>query len=132
MKKLVVLLGMLLCLIEANAQTPGCLYANELYTTVTPGGKYGSSFSYGTKVTPATDACFYTASPSPSPCIICVYGVNPGGNCRSGLAPTAYNGFAASYVLVACPLDTYVPILIIMISVWVFFSRRQQTDLLLA
>ncbi|TCC88501.1 hypothetical protein EZ428_17820 [Pedobacter frigiditerrae] len=112
--------------ILTKAQTPGCLYGNELYTTLAPGGKYGNNSSYGAKITPSADQCFYTTNPSPNACTICVYGVNPAGNCRSGLAPVAYSGLEASYALVSCPIDDYIPFLTILISGMGFFYLRKR------
>jgi len=117
MKKLTVAIAMIMLFCwQASGQITGCLNGNDLYTLKMPGGKYGDNASSGPKVTAAADQCFYTSNPSPTPCIICVYGINPAGNCRTGLVPVAYTGFEASYVVINCTLDAYISILFLIIS----------------
>ncbi|RZK57324.1 MAG: hypothetical protein EOO91_10350 [Pedobacter sp.] len=118
-----IILFSFLNIIIAKAQTPGCLYGNVLYTTVNV--RYDGSPS-GAKVVLGANECFSTSDPAPTTCEICLGGVNGPGNCRVG---GSVLGSKAIYVIVACPLDGYMPLFIFGVGIFGLVSARKTIKL---
>jgi len=101
------------------AQTTGCLVPsqNKVYTDE------GNS-NYYDDDTFTTNACGWTPNTSGTTCDVCVGGLNPGGNCPGNRVKIP--GFEGSFTMVLCPLDDYIPLLLLAISILGFSYLRRK------